>query len=86
LAGYFVIPLKKFIKKLMSLYTPLKKAALKLSMFIDFDKDNKRFYNNLYLKDFKFVVKMPLGTEKVPKEEIKIEKFDLTKYCYLVDY
>ena len=70
----------------MSLYTPLNKATLNLSMFIDFDKDSKRFYNNLYLNDFKLVVKMPLRAENILREEIKIEKFDLTKYCYLVDY
>lgn len=70
----------------MSLYSALNKEAFNMSMFIDFDKGKKRFYNNLYLNDFKVVVKMPLGKEGVRKEEIKIEKFDLTRYCYLVDY
>lgn len=54
--------------------------------FIDFDKINKRFYNNKYLDDFKIVIKMPLNKENKSKEDIKIEKFDLTKYTYLLAY
>ena len=62
-----------------------------MSKFIDFDKENKIFYNNLYLVDFKIVIKMPCaGTgnmkKKINKREFKIEKFDLGKYNYLLTY
>ena len=55
-------------------------------MFIDFDKYEKIFYNNLYLDDFKIVIKMPLIKKENFQEDIKIEKFDLAKYTYLLSY
>ena len=58
------------------------------SKFIDYDKNEKIFYNNVYLKEFKIVIKMPMCL--IPKEntfeEIKIEKFNLAKYTYLLSY
>ncbi|TFG00127.1 MAG: hypothetical protein EU541_03140 [Promethearchaeota archaeon] len=71
----------------MSLLTPLDEKDLKISRFLDLDKDKSRFYNNIYLENLDLVIKIPF-TEK-PSESphrIKIEKFDLTKYIYLVDY
>jgi len=32
-----------------------------LNKFIDFNKSKMIFYNNLYLDDFKIVIKMPLN-------------------------
>ena len=60
------------------------KLLSKTRKFIDFDKNRMRFYNNLYLDDVKIVVKMPLIGEK--GEELKVEKFDLTKYTYILAY
>ncbi|MFX1392843.1 MAG: hypothetical protein ACFFAH_04630 [Promethearchaeota archaeon] len=57
-----------------------------MGKFIDFDKIRRKFYNNIYLDDFKIVVKMPLTKENNSKEDIKIEEFDLTKYTYLLAY
>ena len=45
----------------------------------------KVFYNNLYLDDYKLVVKMPL-VKKEEASDIKIKKFDLGKYTYLLTY
>ena len=60
----------------------------KMSVFVDFDKKKKTFYNNLYLEEEKLVIKMPLiNSEKLDekvKREVKVEKFDLTKYTYLL--
>ena len=58
------------------------------TMHLDYDKTNKTFYNNIYFKDCKCVLKMPLVELKteVSREDIKIEKFNLTKYVYLVHY
>jgi len=68
------------------LLTPNTELEFQLNKFIDFDKDNKIFYNNLYLKDFDIVIKMPLTAQnKLPKEMI-IEKFNLTKCSYLLSY
>ena len=63
--------------------------------FIDFDDENEMFYDNIYLNDYKLVVKIPMAgksnvdvkIEKTKKEQdIKVEKFDLTKYTYLLCY
>ena len=55
--------------------------------FIDFDKNKKVFYNNLYIPEYKLVLKMPLAKEEgVPKGEVKFKKFDLTKSTYLLSY
>ena len=70
----------------MSLVSRIKKEMLQISKFIDFDKEEKVFYNNLYLRDIKMVVKMPFNAKKHYQNKIRIEKFDLTKYCYLCDY
>ena len=68
------------------LLTPNTELEFQLNKFIDFDKENKIFYNNLYLKDFDIVIKMPLTAQnKLPKEMI-IEKFNLTKCSYLLSY
>jgi len=56
---------------------------------MDFDKDNNIIYNNIYLDEYKIVVKMPLSKKKSSqevKEDITIEKFDITKYVYLLAY
>ena len=58
-----------------------------MNKFLDFDKNNHVFYYNIYLKDSKIVVKMPLSGFKKEKhiEEIKMEKFELTKYTFLLN-
>jgi len=70
----------------MSLFPTTKNGELMLSKFIDWDKFKNCFYNNIYLEDYKIVVKMPLIPRKSSKKDIKIKKFDLTKYIYLVSY
>ena len=55
--------------------------------FIDYDKGKKIFYDNLYLDDFKIVVKIPLSSkDNSKKDDIKIKKFNLEKYTYLLSY
>ena len=53
-------------------------------MFLDFDKTEKIFYSNLYMDDYKLVVKNPITNDEKPNHDIKIEEFNLTKYTYLV--
>ncbi|MHA1491752.1 MAG: hypothetical protein ACTSRI_19115 [Promethearchaeota archaeon] len=73
----------------MSLVPSIKndvKNEVILSKFIDFDKDKNIFYNNIYLEDFKFVIKIPLLEKASTRKDIKIKKFDLTKYTFLLSY
>lgn len=68
----------------MEIVSKIKKEEKDITMFIDWDKYKNRFYNNLYLEDFKFVIKMPLIENE--DLDIKIKKFDLTEYTYLISY
>jgi hypothetical protein len=70
----------------MEIISAAKKEEKAITMFIDWDKYKNRFYNNLYLEDFKFVVKMPLIQNEQVDLDIKIKKFDLTEYTYLISY
>ena len=66
---------------------PFKKDILfYLSKFIDVDKSQKIIYNNYYIKDYDYVVKIPFPTIEKADNDIKFEKFDLVKYIYLLDY
>ena len=71
----------------MSLYQQEKRSHI-IQKFIDFDKYDKKFYDNLYLDDFKIVIKMPIIIEKNREfqDDIKIEEFNLIKYTYLLAY
>ena len=58
-----------------------------LNKFIDFNKSKMIFYNNLYLDDFKIVIKMPLNfSRKGLIDDIKIEQFNLSNSIYLFSY
>ena len=71
----------------MELESGVKKEDISMSLFLDWDKYKNCFYNNLYLEDYKLVIKIPLLSEqRDKKDEIKIKKFSLTKYTYLVSY
>ncbi|MFX1259587.1 MAG: hypothetical protein ACFFAN_17170 [Promethearchaeota archaeon] len=62
------------------------KEILGLSKFLDFDKHKKIFFNNLYLKTYHFGIKMLLVEEQKFKEDLRIEKFSLVNYTYLLVY
>ncbi len=72
----------------MAFLEPLKKEDINISKFIDLDKKTEIFYDNIYLKNEKLVIKipLPLPDEKASQEKIIIEPFDLPKYTYLLDY
>jgi len=61
-----------------------------LKKFIDFDRRKEVIFDNLYLDDQKIVVKMPLldkgKNNKFFKRDVKIEKFNLSKYTFLLNY
>ena len=54
-----------------------------MGFFVDFDKKDKVFYCNLYVDDYKLVVKTPIVKKEKKDVDVKIERFDLTKYTYL---
>ena len=71
----------------MSVVPSLKSESISISMFLDWCKYKNIFYNNLYLEDYDWVIKIPLiprGSEN--QDNIKLKKFDLTKYTYLLSY
>jgi len=70
----------------MSLVPAVKKEEISAKNFIDWDKCRNIFYNNIYLDNWKIVIKMPLIPDDVSEGDIKIKKFDLEKYTYLCGY
>ena len=70
----------------MSLISKVNKNQKVIQKFIDWDKCKNIFYNNIYLENQKLVIKMPLIPTEVPDEDIKIKKFDLAKYTFLINY
>ena len=59
-----------------------------LIKFVDFNKENRTFYDNLYLKDVKYVIKTPFtNLRKVGlNNNIRIEKFNLTDSIFIFNY
>jgi len=57
-----------------------------MNMFIEFDKKNHIFYINYYLEDCKVVLKIAIDNDEESDSNLKIEKFDLKKYVYLIHY
>ena len=70
----------------MSIISEVSKNQKVIQKFIDWDKCKNIFYNNIYLENQKLVIKMPLIPTEVPDEDIKIKKFDLAKYTFLINY
>ena len=70
----------------MALIPPVERDELTISKFLDFDKHENVFYDNIYLDDYKIVVKVPLMKSRKKLKDFKINKFDLTKYTYLLSY
>ena len=60
---------------------------MNFNKFLDFDNNNQVFYYNIYLKNYKLAIKMPISESKKEKhtENIKIEKFDPIKYKFLLN-
>ncbi|MFX1408775.1 MAG: hypothetical protein ACFFA6_00355 [Promethearchaeota archaeon] len=70
----------------MSLVPSIKKKDITISMYLDWDKFKNKFYNNIYLDDYKIVIKMPLIQREESEKDIKIKKFNLAKYTFLLSY
>jgi len=71
----------------MSVVLPEERNEIEMQRFIDWDKFENIFYNNIYLEDCKTVIKMNLiPREDLEEDDIKIKKFNLGKYTYLCSY
>ena len=59
-----------------------------IKKFVDYNKNNGLLYDNLYLNDIKFVIKIPFQDSR--KEglinNIRIAKFNLTDSIYISNY
>ena len=62
------------------------KNKFEVKKYLDWDKFENKFYNNLYLDEYKIVVKIPLIKRDEREEDIKIKRFNLEKYIFLVSY
>ena len=70
----------------MSLIPTVKNNEISLQKFIDWDKFENTFYNNVYIENYKIVIKMKLIDRDNSEKDFKIKKFDLEKYTYLCSY
>ncbi|UCC19235.1 MAG: hypothetical protein JSV62_14205 [Promethearchaeota archaeon] len=70
----------------MSLFPAVKDNQISIQKFIDWDKFENIFYNNFYLENYKIVIKMPLLPKNKREDDIKIKKFNLEKYTFLISY
>ena len=70
----------------MPYLTNTEREVFLVQKFIDFDKHDKEFYNNFYLKEPNLVVKMLLMEKNAIRDNIKIGKFSLDKCIYLLSY
>ncbi|MFX1555435.1 MAG: hypothetical protein ACFFBV_16035 [Promethearchaeota archaeon] len=59
-----------------------------LKKFVDYNKKNGLLYDNLYLNEIKFVVKIPFQDSRKEGSinNIRIEKFNLTDSIYISNY
>ena len=75
----------------------LKNSDFDFKMYIDFDPNFKVFYHNYFFNEYKIVLKIALtpplndnddfwynATNNGDRLVFKYEKFDLTKYVYLL--
>ena len=70
----------------MSVIPTVKNNEISLQKFIDWDKFENTFYNNVYIENYKIVIKMKLIDRDNSEKDFKIKKFDLEKYTYLCSY
>jgi len=70
----------------MSLVPTVKNNQILIQKFIDWDKFENVFYNNFYLENYKIVIKTPFIPGEEPRTKIKIKKFDLENYTFLISY
>ncbi len=54
--------------------------------FICLKQKKEQVYNNLYLEDYKLVIKIPLIEKDRDDSDIETENFDLSSYTIFIPY
>ncbi|KKL66314.1 hypothetical protein LCGC14_2146210 [marine sediment metagenome] len=62
------------------------KERIPFKKFLDFYKNDKTFYINYYLDEYKVVLKESLLKEDLQSCDYIIDRFDLEKYTYLTHF
>jgi hypothetical protein len=59
-----------------------------IKKFVDYNKNNGLLYDNLYLNDIKFVIKIPFEDSRKHGaiNNIRVAKFNLTDSIYISNY
>ena len=52
-------------------------------MYLEFNKEEQKYYTSYFLEDFKIVVKVPLIEEKEKEESPKLSEFYLDNNIYI---
>lgn len=63
-----------------------KKKEEFMKLFIDFNKSDNILYDNLYIGEYKIVIKFPIGEKDNLPGQIRIEKFSLINGAFLTSY
>ncbi len=54
--------------------------------YLDLDKNNDQIHDNVFLNDYKIVIKVPLLENQNVRNRIKIKKFNLSHSVFLTSY
>ncbi len=74
-------------KKIIDIYSAIKKKRKQsIRGYIDFDKRDSHYYNNIYLDEFDVVIKMPLFEYDKTEEIAVIDRFSLSNRIFLLSY
>jgi len=57
-----------------------------IKLFIDFNKADNVLYDDLFLGEYKIVIKIPMGERDNVLGQIKIEYFSLVNNTFLASY
>jgi len=63
-----------------------KKEEESIKFFIEFNKADNTLYDNLFLGEYKIVIKTPMNERDNPLSQIKIECFSLVNNTFLTSY
>ncbi len=64
----------------------IKRDEESIKFFIDFDKADNILYDNLYIGEYKIVIKIPMGEKDKFRGQTKIERFSLINDIFLTSY
>ena len=54
--------------------------------FLEYDKNDNQIFDNLYLDDYKIIVKVTIPQNSNLKDAVKFERFNLSNKVFLTSY